>query len=196
MKVLSRKGTIRMIVGCVCAALLTVTAFGYVFAQHKTAAAPRRTAGTHRADVFGFNAQLAPAWSEGPSNATSLAVFNRTNDCFASLERRAETISVDTAAVAVQRSLTSAGYAVSPIQDVSTVLHTANGDLPYVLHQYTVTGANSDEAPEKAQEVGYIPLQRGYIFVQAYCSTTAELETTVVALTAITWTAPAELPTR
>jgi hypothetical protein len=122
----------------------------------------------------------------GPTNATSIALFDKNNDCFVAFDVRSGSVDENAELQKVKSSLTADGYAVTDIGTPTLTLRHADTKKDYVVHQYSVASTSAD-GPYKSQEFAYIPVAAGHIFIQGYCDDPANLPGTLAALSAVTY---------
>jgi len=139
------------------------------------------------ASQFSFDGAAAPEWRKGPSNATSMALFWNSGDCFVAVESKAGTADVLTELDKVQSGLRADGYTVNTIASPTVTMQTTNGTLPFTLYQYAALGAGGQDAPYQGQALSYVPTEQGHIKVIGYCDDPVNMPATVTALEAITF---------
>lgn len=138
--------------------------------------------------LFSFDTRKAPDWRRGPSNGTSMAVFYKPTDCFASAEYHDGTVDITSVLQENQDDLTKSGYPTTQTAVVPMDLQTSTGVQSYDLHQYSVETPAGASAMYAAHEFGYAQLARGYVKIEAYCTSISDLAATIPALEAFTLT--------
>jgi hypothetical protein len=83
--------------------------------------------------------------------------------------------------------MTSDGYTVNTVGTQALSLQTSSGAKQYNLQQLDVIVPAGGNALLAGQEFGYVQLPDGYVKVQAYCDTAAQLSATIPVLQAITF---------
>jgi hypothetical protein len=165
--------------------LLIVAAVAFILLRQNNteASTPTKPAATTAKSQFSFTG--APGWRKGPSNKTSMAVFNADHTCFISAEYK--TGSVDAAAEVekIKDKLADSGYTVTPGATQTIALQSNSGQHQYELYQYSVTGSGGAGTVKGGQEFGYSQLSSGYVKAEGYCDTAEQLPTTTPALNAI-----------
>jgi hypothetical protein len=146
--------------------------------QQKTAAAQ---------SAFSFDAAAAPGWRQGPSNATSMALFSNTSDCFVSFSANPGAPNEAAELQKLTAGLESSGYTVTSLGTPELTLKQPDSETKYTLHQYSVIGAGTSDDVYKSQAHAYIKVATGYIQAQGYCADPANLPTTAAALQAVTY---------
>lgn len=165
-----------VVIAATCSAVIT---------EHNTTdAAPsvKPVAATARSQ---FSFASVSGWWQGATNKTSMALFHNSQDCFASAEYKAGIVDATAELHNAVASQVSSGYTVTPGSIQMLTLQTNIGTQKYELHQYSVTGTGSLGKLEGGQEFGYVQLAGGYVKVEGYCDTPAELPDTIPALQAI-----------
>jgi hypothetical protein len=134
--------------------------------------------------LFSFDASKAPDWKQGPGNNTSMALFTKTQGCFASVEVKKGTADEPQALSKVTAGFTEQGYGVKALSPITTAFSVSNdpAGISYVLHPYALTGVG--QGGYKTQAFGYVTLPNRYISVQAYCSDDTTLPQITDALSA------------
>jgi hypothetical protein len=166
-------------------AILVITFGMIVLGRSHTDATPSIKPGVGAAVPSQFSFTGSIGWWQGATNETSMALFHNAHDCFVSAQHKTGTVNVATELQKTQASLTGSGYTVTPGSTQSIVMQTKTGPQSYELYQSTVTTPAGANAVEGGQEFGYLQLSDGYLFVEGYCDTAAELPATIPALQAI-----------
>lgn len=123
----------------------------------------------------------AAGWYKGPSNQTSMALFSDDHSCFTSIEHKSGAVNVATMLQKQQSDLASSGATMAPDTTLKTTVQTSTGNLPYVLHQFRLSGG---EQLMQGLQLGYIQLSNGYLEIQGHCNTASQLPSTIPALRA------------
>jgi hypothetical protein len=135
---------------------------------------------------FSFNS--AQGWWQGTTSHTSMALSNSDETCYVAVEHESGTLNVANELLKEQTALRKDGYTVTPASTQIVTIQTKANQQPFDLQQYTVTsGGDISKKPYGGQEFGYLKLKDGYLSFMGYCSTVAELKTTIPALSAITY---------
>ncbi|HEU0266735.1 MAG TPA: hypothetical protein VFQ70_03850 [Candidatus Saccharimonadaceae bacterium] len=178
----------RLVLITTVAIAIIVVSIGITLVRHSTSHASTGTRdqiATPRTDFFFTK---TPGWWQGATNATSLAAFSNDHTCFASMEYKTGTIDVATTLRKDQVELAGNGYTVTPTATQELSLKDNGDRVHYTLYQYSVTGAGNAGQLKGGQEFGYAQLPSGYVNVQAYCDTPAQLPSTIPALQAYSFT--------
>lgn len=149
--------------------------------QTEAAASTKQSATVSVPSQFSFDAAAAPGWVKGPTNKTSLALFNSDRSCFISVDHKTGTVDAASEIQKTQTSLTKDGYTVT----ADSTLDQTISAQQYKLSQYNVTGAGSSGQLYGGQEFGYVQLTDGYIAVAGYCNTSDQLPSSLPAIQAL-----------
>lgn len=155
--------------------------------RNHTDAAPSAKPGVGAAVPSQFSFDGTVGWWQGATNETSMALFHRNTDdgCFVSAQYKTGIVDAAAAIQKTNSALTSSGYSVTPGTTQTLTLQTKVGLQSYELYQSTVTTPTGAQQVEGGQEFGYVQLAGGYIYIEGYCNTAAELPATIPALQAI-----------
>lgn len=155
---------------------------GYRLIRKPVAAAPA-TAATTPASMFSFDASAAPSWRQGPTDATSMALFKNDSECFVAVLFTAADQAPETQKTL--ESLKADGYTITPVGTPAAAFSGPGGKTEYLLSQYSVTGIEGPNAVYKSQEFASVPVSGGFVKVQGYCANPSDLAATVTALNAL-----------
>jgi len=176
----------RYIAGAAVIVIVVVAASAVVLLQYnRTDAAPAVKPATGASVPSQFSFTNTTGWFQGATNATSMAVFQTTHDCFTSVEHDQGTVNVAASLQQEQTILTNGGYTVTPGNSQTLSLQTSTGPQQYELHQYSVATPAGASMVEGGEEFGYLQLSSGYLKIEGYCNTSSELAATIPALQAI-----------
>jgi hypothetical protein len=108
--------------------------------------------------------------------------------CFVSVQHKVGTIAADQASFQkTEDQLTTAGHTITPVATQIMTVQTNSGSKQYQLQQSSVTSPTGASQVLGGQEFGYLPLSGGYLYIEGYCNTSAELAATIPALQAVTF---------
>lgn len=176
----------RYTVGTVAVLIVAVTAFVTIIGKHDTteAASSPKTASTQSAESqFSFTG--APGWRQGPTNKTSMALFQDGHDCFTSIQHKTGTVDVAAEREKKQANDTKQGITSTPIGSLVVTLQSSEGQKQYQLHQYSASGTAGGQKVKGGVEFGYFQLPNGYLKIEGHCDTASQLPATIPALQAI-----------
>lgn len=134
---------------------------------------------------FSFDAAKVSGWSQGPTNATSMAVFADNKDCWISVERKPGVVNEASEISNNQAKLVQDGYTVTLGEKSLLTLQSNNSKKQYTLHQQSVAGTGGAGQVYSGQAFGYVQLDEEYVFVQGYCDISDHLTTIIPALQSI-----------
>ena len=154
---------------------------GVAYVTEKAVAEPKTASGAAVPVVSMFEFTGLDGWRQGPSNETSMVLFGNARDdgtssCFVSAQYEPGVVDVSKRLARAQRDVTA-----EKLPSASGVLKTEQGDKPYELHQFHVSGTGDIELMG-GLGLGYVQLARGYVQLEAHCNTHEELASAVVAL--------------
>jgi hypothetical protein len=131
-----------------------------------------------------FSFTGASDWTQGPSNNTSMALFESGGDCFVSIQLKTGVVDAPSELQKQQALLTTQGYTVTQGPTKSISIQTSSGNQHYTLYQSSVATPAGDSDLEGGQEFGYLQLSTSYLYLQGYCNTASQLPGTISALEA------------
>ena len=168
-------------------AALAAASLVFVAKYNHTSAAPsvEPKVGAAVPSEFKFTGTID--WWQGATNKTSMALFHTLQDsCFVSVQHKTGTIASDQANFQkTEQQLTSEGHTITPLVAQTMTIQTNTGLRQYQLQQFSVTTSAGASQVLGGQEFGYVQLPSGYLYVEGYCDTPAELAATIHALQAI-----------
>lgn len=137
--------------------------------------------------AFSFNAGNAEGWRKGPSNTSSLALFNQDQSCFASLEKKGAAENGAEFSINTKAKLTADGYTVTDAGSLEVAIETNDGVKNYELMKYAVSGDGIAGKVYGGQAYGFIPIKASNISVTVNCNTIDELDSATAALKAVSY---------
>ena len=160
---------------------------------------------------FEFNEAAAPGWWGGdnihPASSsdaqtssekmpTARRIFAQgtraqpTGDCFVMYSYWAnDSKDLDQAlkdAVAPSDTKTSGAFVLKPTDTTSHTIKTSEGDKPFLLHQYDLTGEPGAQM-SRGEEFAFVKAGTGYISITGYCKTAEELKITAPVFSAVSF---------
>jgi hypothetical protein len=170
-------------------AIAMAGSFIFVNEHNHTDAAPSLKPKVGAAVPSEFKFTGAINWWQGATNKTSMALFHTLQDgCFVSAQRKTGTIATDQASFQkTEDQLMTAGHTITPVATQTMTIQTDSGSRQYQLQQSSVTSPAGTSQVLGGQEFGYLPLSSGYLYIEGYCNTSAELAATIPALQAVTF---------
>lgn len=170
-------------------AVVAAGSFFFINGHSRTDAAPSLKPKIGAAVPSEFKFTGAVDWWQGATNKTSIALFHTLQDgCFVSVQHKMGSITADQ--INFQKTedqLASAGHVITPVTTQTMTIQTNSGSKQYQLQQSSVTSPTGTSQVLGGQEFGYIQLSSGYLYIEGYCNTSAELATTIPALQAVTF---------
>jgi hypothetical protein len=132
----------------------------------------------------------AEGWRKGPSNATSMALFNSTkrsekNPCFTSSEYWKGTVNAAAKIQESRQDLIDDGYGVTSLDTKVLTIETASGVKQYELYQSKIATPEGAKKIQEGKAIGYLQLSDGYLKIYGICDTAEELPRIFPALEAI-----------
>lgn len=124
-------------------------------------------------------------WRQGPTNGTSMALFQNGQGCFASVEYKKGMVDVAAEREKQQSNDAKVGVTSTQIGSLAVTLQSDDGQKQYQLHQYSASGEVAGQKIKGGQAFGYLQLTDGYLEVEAHCDTADQLPSTIPALRAI-----------
>lgn len=187
---LTRKRRITLSLG-ILVAIATAGSFIFVNEHNRTDATPSLKPKIGAAVPSEFKFTGAINWWQGATSRTSMALFHTLQDgCFVSLQQKTGTIAADQASFQKTESqLTSTGYTITPVAAQAMTIQTNSGSKQYQLQESSVTSPAGASRVLGGQEFGYLQLSNGYLYIEGYCNTSAELAATIPALQAVSFNA-------
>jgi len=162
--------------------------------------------------TFAFDDSKAPGWFAGanidgeatnadaaPTSiklATTTRIFAQgtadkpTGNCFvqysywANSSKRVDQVLSELSASS--DSSTPGTFTLEPTNTVSLSMETSSKDTPFQLHQYKITGPDTENM-STGQEIGVLKAGTGYIDIRGYCKTAEELSVTLPVLSAVSF---------
>lgn len=167
------------------ALLVVVGATCAVLFRRGVAVAPGPKDLESTASIFEFMG--ADGWYQGPSNATSMALFSDANadgisSCFTSAEYYPGTVDVVAQLQKNTQHLSGSGYQVLSLGAKSLTIQTSAGDKQFVLHQSKVVASEQAGKIMSGNALGFLQLSNGYLKIYGNCRSADELSSIFPAL--------------
>lgn len=158
-----------------------------MFREDTRALSDARKSSPHMS-MFAFTG--ADNWRKGPSNKTSIALFNNADTggespCFASTEYYEGAIDVTVELQKNQQTLRNSGYEVTPFSTKTLAMRTPGGDRQYELHLSSVASPDGLHKVMGGNALGYLQLLDGYLKIYGNCNKAEELPRVFPALEAV-----------
>lgn len=134
-----------------------------------------------------FTFTEAPLWAQGPTGRKSMTLFHDSHACFILINYKPGHVSVADNLRKVHKNLVHDGYTVTTGSIKTLAIQTSAGKRSFKLHQLSVSANSGSQKMKVAggQELGFIQLHKGYIKIEGYCDSAAQLPATIPALQAI-----------
>lgn len=167
---------------------VSASATGFYLASRSEPQASADTNAQTSPSLFSFTG--ADGWRKGPSNETSMALFNSDDTCFAYVHYKPGTVDALVEVAKTREGWTSDGYGVTDLGIQTIKIQTAGEGKSYELHQSSVVTPKGMTKLYGAHQHGYQQLEEGYLEIHGYCNEVEQLIGIVPALEAISMRKP------
>lgn len=168
--------------------LFVVASVGALLFWSRTQEVPRPHKDEAPISMFEFAG--IEGWMQGPSNSTSMALFNshalsEEAPCFTSTEYYDGTVDMPAQLKKSQQDMAAGGYVVTALGVKTLTIQTQSGARQYDMHLSRVTTTAGSGKIMGGHAIGYVQLRSGYLKIYGNCNTAEELPRVFPALEAI-----------
>lgn len=132
----------------------------------------------------------AEGWMQGPSNATSMVLFNsqaldKEAPCFTSSEYYDGTVDISAQSQRDQQDLAYGGRKVTALGVKTLTIRTSASTMQYDIHMSDIAASGDSGKIMGGHAIGYAQLQSGYLKMYGNCNMSEDLPRTLPALEAV-----------